>query len=421
MNEVAVGIDIGSSKVCTIIGELDKKNQLQVLGVGECECNGLKKGIIVDIDNTAGAIKNSIEQAERMSDLAVKSAYINISGGHATLIKNRGVIAVSRDDREITLDDVDRVLQTVRIVNIPIDREVIGVVPIQFIVDGYEHIKDPVGMLGVRLEVEAYVITAVSASVQNLIKSVERSGLDVSGIVLNPIASAEILLSKDERELGVALVDVGGEVTDISVFKGGDLVYTSLIPVGGMHITSDISIGLKIPMSEAEMLKRQYGYAALSMIKSVENISISGAGAGNTRTIVNKELIDIIEARVSEIYYLINNELKSSAYKDSIPGGIVITGGGLSFIKGTLEVASSIIGLPMRIGAPSYIGVASPVYTAGTGVVKYILSSKKSNAVKNRHSDSDDISDSVTKLKKQTSQEGQKFINRVKEFFTDFF
>lgn len=416
MNEVIAGIDIGSSKVCAVLGELDKKNQLEVFGVGTAECKGLKKGLIVDIDNTAEAIKSAVEQAERMSGIEIKSAFINIAGGHATLIKNKGVIAVSREDREITSEDVKRVLETVRIVNMPIDREIIGVIPIQFIVDGYEHIKDPVGMVGMRLEADAYIITAPTASVQNLIRSVERCGIKVSGIILDPFAAGEIVLTKDEKELGVALVDVGGETTDISIYSSGNMVYTKLVPIGGVHITNDISIGLKIPLSEAETLKRQYGCASLAMLKSDEDIPLNSASSGQMRKISTKELIDIVEARVQEIYDIINHELESSGYKDSIPAGLVITGGGVSFIKGTLEVAASTIGLPVRIGSPKYIGVASPVYATGTGIVKYVLSSRKVGIL-NKSIENEEDRDDIARHKKSSD----KIVSKIKDFFIDFF
>jgi cell division protein FtsA len=420
MNEIVAGIDIGSSKICTILGEMNKNNQLQILGVGTAECKGLKKGIIVDIDDAANAIKSSIDQVERMSNMEIKAAYINIAGGHTTLIRNRGVIAISRDDSEITQDDLERVLQAAMLANIPIDKEVIGVMPLQFIVDGYEHIKDPVGMIGVRLEVDAYIIVAASAYIQNLVRSVQRCNINVLGIVIDPLASSEVILTKDEKELGVVLVDVGAEITDISIFKGAALIYTKLIPVGGAHITNDISIGLKIPTSEAEVLKRQYGYAAVSMLKSIEEISINSTINSNIRKIDNRELVDIIEARVQEIYYLINNELESSEYKESICGGMVITGGGLAFIKGSLEIASSTIGLPVRVGAPSYIGVASSIYSTGTGIVKYVLSSRKNNGI-NKYSSSETSSVSKAKVKKQTADKSLSIITTIKDFFTDFF
>lgn len=422
MNDVVVGVDIGSSKVCTIIGELNKNSQIQILGVGTSDCKGLKKGIIVDIDNAVEAIKSSVEQAERMSNSEIEDAYINLAGGQTSLIKNRGVVAISGEDMEVKPEDVDRAIQAARIVTIPLDREIIGVIPLQYIVDGYEHIKDPVGMLGSRLEVEAYIVTASSASVQTLVRSVKRCGVDVSGIILDPLASAEVLLSKEEKEMGVALVDVGGEITDISIFQGANLVYTKLIPVGGCHITNDISVGLKVPVSEAESLKRQYGCASLSMLKNDEDIIINNPGVGGTKTVTNRELVNIIEARVQEMYYLINRELEASGYKNQIGGGVVMTGGGLSFVKGTLEVASSVIGLPVRIGMPTYIGVASPIYSTGTGIVKYILTAKRSSPI-NSYIHDEEEGESFPRAKKQAydNQRGSKFLVRIKEFFSEFF
>lgn len=420
MNEVVVGVDIGSSKVCTIIGEYNRNNQIQILGVGTSECKGLKKGIIVDIDNAVEAIKNSIDQAERMSNMEINHVFINIAGGHTSLIKNKGIVAVSNEDMEVTPDDVVRAFQAVRIINLPADREIIGVIPLQFIVDGYDHIKDPVGMIGSRLEVEAYVVTAASVSVQNLVRSVERCGIEVSGIVIDPLASSEVILSRDEKEMGTALVDVGGEITDISIFQGENIVFTKVIPIGGCHITNDISIGLKIPVSEAESIKRQYGLASVSMLKSEESIKISSMGGSKTLNVSNRQLVDIMEARVQEIYDLINRVLKESGYKDSISGGVVITGGGLSFIKGSVEVGSAILGLPVRIGMPTYIGVASPIYSTGTGIVKYILSSQK-NRITGKHIDDEEEEESITKIKKQTVGKGSKILNKIKDFFTDFF
>jgi cell division protein FtsA len=416
MNEVTVGLDIGTSKVCTILGQLNKSNQLQILGVGTAQCKGIKKGVVVDIDSVAQTIKESVIQAERMSDMEVKSVFINIPGGHVTLIKNRGIIAVSGDEREITREDVERVLQEVRIGAIPVDREIIGVIPLQFIVDEYQNIKDPVGMAGVRLEVEAYIITAAASAVQNLIRCVERCNIDVAGIVIDPLASGQVILTRDEKELGVALIDIGGETTDISIFIDSTLVYTKLIPVGGMHITNDISIGLKIPAVDAEQLKRQYGYASVSLVPTDGDIPVSSQGISQKKMVNNKELVDIIEARVQEIFCLVQRELEASGFLGRIPGGVVITGGGTSFLKGVLEISSSIIGLPVRIGIPQFIGVASPVYSAATGIVKYILSCQKYDP-----SLLHEERMIGTRLKKKTSEKDEKVINRIKNFLTDFF
>lgn len=416
MNEVVVGIDIGSTKVCTILGQLNKNNQVQVLGVGTAQCKGLKKGLVVDIDSVSQSVKDSARQAERMSDMEIQAAFVNIPGGHATLVKNRGVIAVPGDDREITREDVARVLDEVKIAGIPIDREVIGVIPLQYIVDGNENIKDPVGMIGVRLEVDAYIITAATASIQSFIKCIERCSIDVLGTIISPLASAEVTLTKDEKEVGTALVDIGGETSDISIFKDSTLVHTKLIPIGGMHITNDISIGLKIPVSEAEQLKRQYGYAAVSMLKSEEDIHIGAQGINQNLVIKSRELTDIIEARIQEIFYLINKELEASGYKERIPGGVVITGGGTAFIKGSTDMASSLLGLPVRIGAPQYIGVASPVYSAAAGIVKHILSHQKHNS-----SGTDENKKSNAKPIKRASKKEENMVDRIRSFFGDFF
>jgi cell division protein FtsA len=420
MNEAAVGIDIGSSKVCTIIGELNKNSQLQIMGVGTAECRGYRKGIIVDIDNTSQAITNSVEQAERMSGMEVKAAYISMPGGLASLVKNRGVIAIPRDEKEITNDDVKRVLASAAAENIPVDMEVIGVIPLQFIVDGYENIKDPVGMMGLRLEVEANIITAPLSAVQNLVKSIERCNIDVLGIVIQPIADAEALLTKDEKDLGIALIDVGSEITNISVFTNGQLSFTKLIPIGGAHITNDISIGLKIPVSEAEKLKRQYGCALVSMIKTVEDISVNIQGTNSAKIVSNKVLTDIIEARVQEIYYLVNRELEQSGFKKLATCGAVLSGGGLSFINGAAEAGASLLGMPVRIGSPKYIGVASPVYSTATGMVKHILSSKKYGVSKNYSGDEQE-SASVSRTRKQSLGKSNSVIGRIKEFFEEFF
>lgn len=414
MNDVLVGLDIGSSKVCTILGQLNKNNQLQFLGVGTSQCKGIKKGTVVDIDSVAQAIKESVKQAERMSGMEIESVFINMPGGHASLVKNRGVIAVPGDDREITREDVERVLQEVKIGNISIDREVIGVIPLQFIVDGNENIKDPVGMVGVRLEVEAYIVTAVTSVIQNLVRCVERCGIEVVGVIIDPLASGEVILTKDEKELGIALVDVGGETCDISVFINSTLVHTRLIPVGGNYITNDISIGLKIAAGDAEQLKRQYGYASVSMVDEEESITVGSPG--QSRKIKGRELADIIEARIQEIFHLIKRELEVSDYEGRIPGGVVITGGGVSFIKGASDAASSIIGLPVRIGAPKYIGVASPVYSTAAGMIKYIISNRRFNT-----SSIGDGSLGQGKQARRTRREENNLAGKVKSFFADFF
>ncbi|KPU44033.1 cell division protein FtsA [Oxobacter pfennigii] len=418
MNDFSVGIDIGSSKVCTVLGN-NKKDSLQILGVGITECKGLKKGVVVNIDETVEAIKNSVIQAELMSGMEIKSAFINLCGGHASLVRNRGIITISRDDGEITQEDLERVLDVARVIKMPVEREIIGVIPLCYTVDNSDNIKDPVGMVGVRLEAEVYIITVLTSNIQNLVKSVEKSGVNVSGVIIDPIASSEIALSKEEKEIGVALVDIGGDTTDISFFINGDLVYTKMLPIGGAHITNDISIGLKIPFSEAEALKRKYGSASVLDIDSIEDIPLNGT-SNTKKTVTNKELTEIIEARVQEIFYFINNELLISGYKQAIAAGVSVTGGGVSFIKGATEAGSSILGLPVKIKAPTYMGVASPVYTNAAGIVKYLLSKQKKTVLDNYDENEEEVNSSM-KNKKQTLQKSENVITKIKDFFTDFF
>lgn len=412
MGEVIGALDVGTSKVAAIIGEADtREKRMQIIGVGSCPCEGLKKGVVVDIDETAKSIISAINQAENMADININSVFTVIPGGYVSLVKNKGIIAVSGADREIKPTDVDRVLQATKVMAVPSGREIIDVFPLQYIVDGYDMIKDPVGMIGMRLEVEANIALGTTTSVQNLIKCIERAGLNTSGILLKPLASASVVLSDDEKELGVALVDVGAGVTDISVFINDNLVYTSMIPIGGAHITNDLSIGFRIPFSEAENIKKKYGQAMVSWVEEDGAVSINQMGSGVPVSINQKEIAYIVEARVQEIFSLIAEELNRSGYADKIPAGIVLTGGGLSLLKGAKELGRQILDMPVRIGAPDFIGVSSPVFSAGVGVVKYVMTNKKyasmaSNAVVRRHEQQIDFS-SVW--------------GKIKAFFSDFF
>ncbi|MCX7884113.1 MAG: cell division protein FtsA [Caloramator sp.] len=420
MGNIVVSLDIGSSKVCVLIAEMNKK-QFNILGVGTSECKGVKKGIIVDIDATVEAIVNAVKQAEQMANIQVKSVYVNIAGGYTNIYKNKGVIAVSREDREITSEDVKRVIQAAKVVAVPADKEIIDIIPEQFIVDGYSDIKDPVGMVGVRLEVDANLIVASCTTVQNIIRSVQKAGLNVDGIIVEPIGTSTAILNDDEKELGVALVDVGAETTDISIFKKGSLVHTKVIPVGGNHITNDISIILKISSADAEKIKRQYGVASASMIKNDEIIKINNLAGKGQKEIHIIEVAEIIEARLSEMIYLIRNEINNSGYLNSLAAGIVITGGGMFNIKGIQEVTQSYFDVPVRFGYPNYIGVASPIYAASVGIAMYELKQKKGSlidyksvqpqreiAVTNEDDDEEEI-------------EKPSFITKIKEFFADFF
>jgi len=410
MAEIIAALDIGTSKVCCVIGQVNKNKDIQIIGIGVSPCNGLKKGIIVDIDNTVQSIKNAVASAQHMANLKLSSVFVNIAGGHTSLVRNRGIIAVSREDREITLEDVDRVIQAAKVIAVSNDKEIIDVIPLQFIVDGYDEIKDPVGMIGVRLEVDANVVIGTSTSIHNIIRSVEKAGLKPEGIILDPIASSEAVLMPDEKELGVALLDIGAGVSDIAVFKDGNLIYSSLLPVGGDHITNDIAVGLKISFAEAENIKKQYGCAKVEMADEKIRFKITGIGSNKVKEINQKDLAEIIEPRLQELYILINKQLIQSGYYNEIPGGIIITGGGASLIKGSLELASEIFEVPVKVGMPNEIGVTSPIYSVAVGMIKYLNKRKRNTGLKK---DKLDVLPDKGKLSKG-------LVERIKEMFSDF-
>ncbi len=422
MSNTVVSLDIGSSKVCVVLAEMNNK-QFNILGVGTSKCSGVKKGIIVDIDSTVEAIKDAVSQAEQMSNKEIKSTFVNIPGGYASLYRNKGVIAVSGDNKEIISDDVKRVLQAARVFSVTSDKEIIDVIKEQFVVDGYGNIKDPIGMKGVRLEVDVNLVVSSCTTVQNILRSVEKSGLKVDGIVLEPIGTSMVTLSNDEKELGVALVDIGSETIDISVFNKGSLVFTKLIPVGGGHITSDISMVCKISYADSENLKKQYGVATSALIKPDETLKINALGGKGEKTISLFEVAEVMEARIAEMLYLIRDTLEKEGLSEILSAGIVITGGGLFNIKGIQEVAQSHFNVPVRFGYPNYIGVASPMYSASTGIAVYSLKNKKTSEIltnENKNNVDDEVAvDTDYDLEEKEERSG--ILGKVKEFFSDFF
>lgn len=420
MGNVVASLDIGSSKVCAVIAEMNKK-QFNVIGVGTSECKGVKKGIIVDIDSTVDAIKDAVKQAEQMSNLEVKSLFVNISGGYTNIYRNKGVIAVSRDDKEITIEDVKRVIDAAKVVAVSSDKEIIDIIPEQFIVDGYDEIKDPVGMVGVRLEVDANLIVASCTTVQNILRSVQKAGFSVDGIILEPLGTSSVILNEDEKELGAALVDVGAETMDISVFKRGALVYTKVIPVGGNHITNDVSIICKISSSDSEKIKRHYGVAAVNMLKNDDIIKINNVAGKGEKEVHLSEVVEIMDARISEMLGMLKKELEDSNYLSGLGAGIVITGGGLFNIKGISEVAQSYFDVPVRFGYPNYIGVASPIYAAATGIAMYELKMKRTSTVEHKNMQSQIKNSTEDNDEYEEASEKPNWINKIKEFFADFF
>lgn len=418
MDEYIVGMDIGSSKICGAAGKIDKQGKLQVVGVKSVSCSGLKKGIVVDIDSTSESIKDCIEQLNRMIDKEITSVYISLPGGICELIPSQGVIAISSEDREIRKNDIQRVLNAAKVISIPSNKEIVGVIPKEYMIDGYDNIKDPIGMSGLKLEVDAHVILAQTTIVSNLIKSVRNAGLSVSGIVLEPLAISQVALKRDELKMGAALIDVGAEKIDISVYKNGNILYTEMIPFGGSTITNDISICLKIPFSEAEKLKLKYGSIEKSNSLSANSI-MANVGYNDVIEVNYSTLIDIIEARVEEYLTLIENKLQMSGYHNDI-AGIVIAGGGISYLKGVCELGRGIFNKPVRIGAPEYIGTSNPVYNTAVGIIKDVIKTSS-------------YSENVRKIKevkvykeeklteKNLANEDAGVLSKIKGFLADFF
>ena len=408
-----VGIDIGSYKVCASVGKIDKQNKLQIIGITQAMCSGLKKGIVVDIDSTAEAIRSCMEQLVRMIDYEIKDAYISLSGGLCELFWNNGVVAVSSDDREIRHTDVERVLKAACAVNLPQDKEVIGVLEDQYIVDGYNDIKDPVGMSGLRLEVEANLVVTGSAIMNNLYKSMEKAGIKVDGVVLKPIAISDCILRRDEKQVGTLILDVGADTIDASIISNEKLRYTTMLPVGGNNITNDMSICLKIPSETAERIKIKHGTVIPSGFK--EKIKISDKYSESI-TIDYDTLAEIIKARVEESLRIIHKRVLSCKEFSSI-SSVVIVGGGFSLIKGVPELAKEIFNLPVRIGAPDYVGAASPIYSTSVGIIKNVYEARKEDLKEvAADNENDDIYEDYEDRKEKDG-----FVKKLKDFFTDFF
>ncbi|MBK5239914.1 cell division protein FtsA [Clostridium sp.] len=413
MNEHIVGIDLGSSKICGAVGKISSNGQLQIIGITSVVCSGLNKSVVIDIDNTAEAIKQCVTQLERMTDTQISEGYISLPGGICELIRNTGMIAISSEDKEIKQSDIDRVIEAAKLISIPSDKEVVGVEPEQYIVDGYDNIKDPRGMSGLRLEVEAQVVMAKSTVVRNLLKSVQRAGIKINGIVLGPSAISEAVLKKEEKDMGLALVDVGSATVDISIYESGKLKHTSIVPLGGDNITNDISVCLKVPFSEGERLKLKFGSLIKDKETEEEKIRVKDSYS-NVMEIDNNLLVDIIQARVEEILHLIKRNLINSGYYKDLSGAVIV-GGGISLFRGTSELSKFILDKPVRIGSPEYVGAASPIYVTAVGIVV-----QAANNIKFNNSLSEK-SDELKMSKNQNKKENNKFASKVKDFFADFF
>lgn len=371
-DNLIVGLDIGTTKVCAIVGELTEDG-IEIVGIGSHPSKGLRKGVVVNIEATVDSIKKAVEEAELMAGCEINSVYAGISGGHIRAFNSHGVIAVK--DGEISRSDVDRVIEAAQAVAIPPDREVIHVIPQEYIIDDQEGIQEPLGMNGIRLEVKVHIVTAAVTSAQNIIKCANKAGLDVSDIVLQQIASSESVLTDDEMELGVALIDIGGGTTDIAVFHSSTVKYTTVISLGGNQVTGDIAVGLRTPTAEAEKIKKKYGCAMTSRIASDENFEVPGVGGHKPRQVSRNILGEIIEPRMEEIFDLINREIIKSGYDNYVSSGVVLTGGAAS-MDGAVELAEQVFNLPIRCASPKGVGglvdvVNNPMYSTGVGLVIY--------------------------------------------------
>ena len=405
--QVFVGLDIGTTKIAAVVGRLDEYNQLNIAGVGISPSHGLRRGVVINIESTVNSIRRAIEQAQLMSGCTIENIYAGIAGDHIRSINSKGVIAVSGKDKIITEQDIERVVDAAKAIALPMDREIIHILPQEFIVDDQDGIKNPVSMAGTRLECEVHIVTAATASAQNILNCVRQAGYTVEEIVLEPYASSLAVLNHDELDLGVAIMDIGGGTSDIAVFFDGSIRYTSVLGIGGEHVTNDLSHGLRTPMDQAEDIKKKHGCALQSMVNEEELVMVPGIHGRAPREIARSVLSAIIEPRMEEIFSLALKELEKSDIYDSLGAGMVITGGAC-LLPGTAELAERVLGLPVKIGLPIVKGglvetVKSPMYATGVGLIQYAL----------------------IRSKDQTERRSENFITmitrKVRELFEDFF
>jgi cell division protein FtsA len=370
-----MGLDLGTTKVTAVIAEVDPDGLTSISGVGTKKCEGLRKGVIVDIDKTVRAIEGAVTEAEIMAGYSLSSAFVSISGDHIKGMNSTGVVAVSKPDREITDDDVDRVVAASRGVVVPNDRTILHVIPQEYLVDDQDGISHPVGMSGIRLEVQTHIITGSATCAQNVIKSVRRAGIDVEELVLQSLATGYSLVSEEESNLGVAVVDLGGGTTDIAVFKDGALHHTALLGLGGQNITNDLAVGLRTPLAQAEILKIRDGCAKSAGIAEGEALDIPGVHGRKARKLSKKVLAQIMESRIDELLYLVRKQLVKSDYYEVLGAGVILTGG-TSLVDGILDSSEEVISMPSRLGLPEGVGglqdyVDDPRMATAVGLIRY--------------------------------------------------
>ncbi len=370
-----VGLDVGTSKVCAIVGETMDDGSLDIVGIGVAESRGIRRGVIVNLEAAVESIKKAIEEAELMAGVEIDAVHLSMAGPHIKGFNSRGVIAVAGKSREITRDDVRRAIEAAKAVSLPAGRDILHVLPQDFVVDEQDGIGAPVGMTGARLEVNVHIVTSSTTATQNMVSCVNRAGVHVIDTVIEQIAASESVLTPDEKELGVALVDIGGGTTDIAIFERGSLWHTAVIGVGGDHFTSDIAVGLRMPIPDAEKLKRKCGCALSAMVDEDETMDVASVGGRRPRVMARRILSEILQPRAEEIFHLVWDEIRRAGYEKALNSGIVLTGGG-AILEGMPEIAEQIFDLPIRRGAPAGVGgladhVGSPSFATPVGLVLY--------------------------------------------------
>ncbi|ODS98862.1 MAG: cell division protein FtsA [Lautropia sp. SCN 69-89] len=370
--DLIVGLDIGTSKIVAIVAEMRPDGHYEIVGLGQHDSRGLKKGVVVNIESTVASIQRALEEAELMADCKIRTVYAGIAGSHIRSFSSSGMVAIK--DKEVTEADMARVIETAKAVNIPTDQQIVHVLPQEFIIDGQEDIREPIGMSGVRLEVKVHIVTGAVSAAQNIVKCVRRCGLEVNDLILQPLASSMSILTQDEKELGVALVDVGGGTTDIAIFTGGAIRHTAVIPIAGDQITNDIAMALRTPTPEADEIKLRFGIAKQVLADPNEKIEVPGLGDRAPRTLSRQALAAVIEPRIEELFSLVHQVVRESGYEELLSSGIVLTGG-TSLLPGMVELAEDIFLKPVRIGMPAYAGgladvVRSPRYSTAVGLLE---------------------------------------------------
>jgi cell division protein FtsA len=385
-----VGLDIGTSKIAAIVAEMKPEGGFEVIGMGSSPSRGLKKGVVVNIESTVNAIQRALEEAELMADCKIRDVWTGIAGSHIRSFNSHGMVAIK--DREVAQSDVDRVVETAKAIPIPTDQQILHVLNQEFVIDGQEDVREPLGMSGVRLEVKVHIVTGAVSAAQNIMKCVRRCGLEVNDLILQPLASAMAVLSEDEKDLGVCLVDIGGGTSDIAVFTQGAIRHTAVIPIAGDQITNDIAMALRTPTKEAEEIKRRYGCALRELADPQEMVEVPGVGERGSKKMSRQTLAEVIEPRVEELYSLVQAELRRSGFEELLSSGIVITGGSAA-MQGMVELGEEVFHMPVRLGLPAYAGglsevIRNPRYSTGVGLLMAGLSQHQRQQIEKMQSGS---------------------------------